>query len=388
MVSPQGRCFSFDFSANGYLRGEGASGMLLKYGPTDEKDKVCFYRASMCGQDGRSASLTAPNGPAQEMIIQKCFLEGGLGPTESTTWDCHGTGTSLGDPIEVNAIRKVMIKVERDQPLMVSTCKTNIGHLEGGAAMATMCKCVQQASMTACYQTVHFRQLNAHLENSAFDAYFVTEVNEFPFRQGNAHASSFGFGGTNGHVIFWGESQLETSVNKMLLKRLSNMSAPEVRPIGDNPDEWESDMAEPGAKPGDKYTITINRADPVDAAIKYIKVESAAESPDDEDTFFAITGNFNSWEEDRMAPGDVVGQHTATVMVPDDGVVEFRFLREAKADEVIAPAVSNCTRKSARIEGPKAGLTNSWVINAAPGEEIQIELMSIGGKYSVLWITT
>jgi polyketide synthase-associated protein len=387
MVSPQGRCFSFDFSASGYLRGEGASGMLLKYGPITEKEKCCVYRASMVGQDGRSASLTAPNGPAQEMIITKALAEAGMSPIESTSWDCHGTGTSLGDPIEVNAVRKIMIKVERNEPLQISTCKTNIGHLEGGAAMATMCKCVQQAMMTACYQTCHFRQLNAHLENSAFDANFISEVNPFAYRQGNPHASSFGFGGTNGHVIFWGDNQIEPSVNKQLLKRLSRMAPPEVRPIGDDPGEWESDMPDPDAKPGDKFTITINRQDPLDAPIKYVKSESAEEEPaDDEDTFFAITGNFNNWEEDRMAPGDASGQHTATVAVPEDGILEFRFLKEGSADKVICPKMPNCTRKSAPIVGPKPGLTNSWIVKATPDEEVQIELVALNGRYSVLWL--
>merc|ERR1711937_284985 len=105
----------------------------------------------------------------------------------------------------------------------------------GGAAMATMCKCVQQAMQTNCFQTCHFRELNPHLENSQFDSFFVTDVSRFPYRQGNPHASSFGFGGSNGHVIFWGDSIVETSVNKQILKKLASMAHPEVRPIGDDP---------------------------------------------------------------------------------------------------------------------------------------------------------
>merc|ERR1711918_34619 len=115
--------------------------------------------------------------------------------------------------------------------------------------------------------------------------------------------------------------------------------------------------------------------------------ESASdELVDDEDTFFAITGNFNSWEEDRLAPGDVPGQHTCTVAVPESGVIEFRFLREGSSDQVIAPATENCTRKTTPIVGPKAGLKNNWIISCTPESEVTIELLSLNGKYSVMWL--
>merc|ERR1712060_105337 len=141
MVSPQGRCFTFNASANGYLRGEGTSGMYLKYGAgVDEREAV--FRSSQVGQDGRSASLTAPNGPAQEEMIARAVKEARMTPPESTVWECHGTGTSLGDPIEVGAVRKVQIKMPRVEPLMIATSKSNIGHCEGSAAITAMCKCV------------------------------------------------------------------------------------------------------------------------------------------------------------------------------------------------------------------------------------------------------
>merc|ERR1719486_236463 len=94
----------------------------------DERDAI--LRSTATGQDGRSASLTAPNGPAQEEMVTRAIREAQMTPPESTVWECHGTGTSLGDPIEVGAVRKVQIKVARSEPLMVSTSKSNIGHLE------------------------------------------------------------------------------------------------------------------------------------------------------------------------------------------------------------------------------------------------------------------
>lgn len=386
MVSPEGRCFTFNASANGYLRGEGTSGQFLQYGP-DNKDKDGIYRASQCGQDGRSASLTAPNGPAQEDIISKAIKEANMTPPESNVWECHGTGTSLGDPIEVGAVRKVMIKHDRVDPLMVTTNKTNIGHLEGGAAMAGMCVCVQTVLHSTCLPALHLNQLNPHLEHSTFDAFLCNEATSFPHAQGNCHVSSFGFGGTNGHAIYWGCNLAKQAgtVKEKILRRMKKMAPPEVRPVGDNPDEWESDLPDPDVKPGDKFVIRFASDDPPDAPLKWEKMDALDEADDDDDAYFAITGNFNGWEDDRMAPGDVPGQNVTTVTVPAGGVLEFRFLKDGDADMVVCPDIPMCSRKCAPILGPTVGLTNSWVIREEEDTEIQIEILSLKGKYSVLW---
>jgi len=154
MVSPQGRCFSFSAAANGYLRGEGTTGMLLKYSTDSENEGCAIYRASQCGQDGRSATLTAPNGPAQEQLIDRAVREAGMTPGEASAWECHGTGTSLGDPIEVGAVKKIMLKAPRRDVLLMGTSKSNIGHLEGGAGMASMvivwCRCCGASACRPC----------------------------------------------------------------------------------------------------------------------------------------------------------------------------------------------------------------------------------------------
>merc|ERR1719150_1543615 len=100
----------------------------MKHGDAEARDAI--LRASSLGQDGRSASLTAPNGPSQEEMIWRAIREAKMTPPEASSWECHGTGTSLGDPIEVGAVRKVQIKMQRPEPLMITTAKSNIGHLE------------------------------------------------------------------------------------------------------------------------------------------------------------------------------------------------------------------------------------------------------------------
>ena len=128
----------------------------------------------------------------------------------------------------------------------------------------------------------------------------------------------------------------------------------------------------------------------VDAPQRWVRDETSdeLEEEDDADVFYSITGSFNQWDEDRMAPGDAAGQHATTVQVPSSGTVEFRFLKNGEPDKVIGPATPFCTKKTAPILGPEAGLTNCWVVRAAPEVELQIELMRVKGSYSVVWFKT
>lgn len=271
---------------------------------------------------------------------------------------------------------------------MISTAKSNIGHLEGGAAMAGMVKCIKQLQATCCCVTLHDAQLNPHLESAAFEAFFSTEMAPFHYEQGHCQVTSLGFGGSNGHAIFWGKKSGQDADPMVLLqKRIAKMAPPEVRVVGDNPDEWETDGPNQDPTPGVKYKIEINSFDPVDAPQKWVRDEAGdeAEADDDEDVFYSITGSFNGWEEDRMAPGNVSGQHTTLVTVPSSGTVEFRFLKDGDVDMVVGPATPQCTKKTAPIIGPEKGLTNSWVARASAGSELQVELMRVKGSYSVVW---
>lgn len=387
MVSPEGRCFTFNATANGYLRGEGTSGILLKHGADLESQAI--LSGSALGQDGRSASLTAPNGPAQEEMIWRAVREAQMRPPESTCWECHGTGTSLGDPIEVGAVRRVQIKEPRQEPVMISTAKSNIGHLEGGAAMGGIVKCVLQVMHGQSIPTQHLRQLNPHLEGTVFEAFFSTEVSPFGHDQGHAQVSSLGFGGSNGHGIFWGRKALEGGdITQQVYRRLKMMKHPEVRPIGDDPDDWECDLPDADARPGEKWTIEFSPDDPMNAPIKWVKDYApdcgGEDEEEDEDVSYSITGTFNSWVAQTMDVGSVPGHHTTKVAVPANRMLEFNFLRDP--DKLsICPSIAKCSKKIASVEGPAAGLTNTWIINAEPGVEYQIELMMVGKKYSVVW---
>merc|ERR1712187_248863 len=220
-------------------------------------------------------------------------------------------GTSMGDPIEVGAVRKVQIRMQRLKPLMLTSNKTNIGHLEGGAAMGAMCKYVLQCKHAKCLTTLHLRTLNPHLEHAAFDAIFQTENANYAYIQGHGQVSSFGFGGSNGHGIFWGHNILiEEDYDLMARKRIKKRAAPEVRVLGKDPEEWDADFPDlRSLKPGAKISATLNKDDDPDEKIKWEVVQDGPDPGADEDdeSFYTICGNFNNWEEDRMASGDVPG---------------------------------------------------------------------------------
>ncbi|NER48712.1 MAG: polyketide synthase, partial [Symploca sp. SIO1A3] len=148
MLSPDGRCKTFDASANGYVRGEGCGIILLKRlsdALANGDNILAVIRGTAVNQDGPSGGLTVPNGPSQVAVIRKALENGGVEPTSVSYIEAHGTGTSLGDPIEVGAIGKVFGKTHSvEQPLIIGSAKTNIGHLEVAAGIAGLMKVVLQ----------------------------------------------------------------------------------------------------------------------------------------------------------------------------------------------------------------------------------------------------
>jgi len=390
-----GRCFTFNSSADGYLRGEGTCGMMFKFGR--DENRLAIFRASQIGQDGRSASLTAPNGPAQEECIHRCIREARMTPPESTVWECHGTGTALGDPIEVGAVRKIQIKMPRVEPLLLGSVKSNYGHMEGAAGMGGMVKCVCQVGHARCVPTLQVRTLNPHLQHTQFEASFSTELGHYNFPQGHSQISSFGFGGTNGHAIFWGTdltAKMSTvDLATLFRKKLESLPPPEVRAKGPNPDDWEWDAPDTrNTREDTKWSVTWGSADslegePVGPQSAKWSIEDEGAPEVDYNTFwFTITGNFNDWAADeRMLEGHVLGLSTTTVRVPSSGYLEFRFLRSGDPESVVCPASPNCTQKTEEILGPAEGLLNTWVVQGAPESEIRIELFFNSKARSILW---
>merc|ERR550532_204493 len=126
MLSAQGRCFTFDSSADGFSRGEGTTGISATITEKEPSGRLAVFCGTCINQDGRSASMTAPHGPSQQECLWGSLREANVIPNDVKVAELHGTGTALGDPIEVGALRGVM-KV-RDGPIFKTSAKSNIAH--------------------------------------------------------------------------------------------------------------------------------------------------------------------------------------------------------------------------------------------------------------------
>lgn len=205
MLSPEGRCKTFDESADGYVRGEGSGIVILKRADraTADNDRIlALIAGSAVNQDGRTNGLTAPSGPAQVAVIRSAIADAGLHPQDIDAIELHGTGTPLGDPIEAQALGEVF-STDREIPLAVGSVKTNIGHLEAAAGIAGLLKGVIALCENALPASLNFRQSNPNIDLDRLKLRVVTSSHPFtaqerPVRIG---VSSFGFGGTNAHVI-------------------------------------------------------------------------------------------------------------------------------------------------------------------------------------------
>ena len=214
MLATDGRCKTFDAEADGYVRGEGGVVVVLKR-LADARaagDRVlAVIRGSAINQDGRSSGITAPNGPAQEAVIRAALANACVDAAEVGYVEAHGTGTSLGDPIELGALRAVYgTAAGRRDPLLVGSLKTNIGHTEAAAGLAGLAKCVLALAHGVVPRSLHFTRGNPHFDWAHSGIAVAATDHAFPTSADGrclAGVSSFGFSGTNAHVVLEQASQ-------------------------------------------------------------------------------------------------------------------------------------------------------------------------------------
>ena len=202
MLSPDGNCKVFDASANGYVRGEGAGVLVLKRlsDALADGDRIeAVLRGSAMNHNGRSAGLTVPSGVAQQEVIRTALRNAGLSPSDVAYLEAHGTGTAVGDPIEASALGAVF--AGRSAPLLVGSVKTNCGHLEWAAGMCGLIKTILSMQKGVIPATLHLRNPNPLIPWDKLPLRIVTELTPWPEGKRIAGVSSFGFGGTNAHVL-------------------------------------------------------------------------------------------------------------------------------------------------------------------------------------------
>ncbi len=219
-LAPDGRCKTFDAAADGYVRGEGCGMLVLKRLADAERDGNRIWaviRGSAVNQDGASAGLTVPNGTAQERVISEALVRAGLEPVEVDYLEAHGTGTELGDPIELGAASAVYGRGrDSDRPLLIGSVKTNIGHLEAAAGVAGIIKVAMAMAEGTIPRHLNFQVPNPHVDWSNLPLRVVDKTAAWPangIRPPRAAVSSFGFSGTNAHIILEGRNLVESGAD-------------------------------------------------------------------------------------------------------------------------------------------------------------------------------
>ncbi|MGV9970169.1 SDR family NAD(P)-dependent oxidoreductase [Nocardia beijingensis] len=206
-LAADGRCKSFDARADGVVWSDGAGMLVLKRLADARRDGdriLGLVRGSAVNSDGRSQGLSAPNGPAQERVIRAALADAAVEAQDIDYVETHGTGTALGDPIEVNALAAALGQGRTETtPLWIGSVKSNLGHTQAAAGIANIIKVIESMRHERIPASLHFRSGNPHIDWDSVAIRVVAE--ERPWRRSHrprrAGVSAFGISGTNAHVV-------------------------------------------------------------------------------------------------------------------------------------------------------------------------------------------
>ncbi|WP_395626742.1 type I polyketide synthase [Daejeonella sp.] len=206
MLSSDGHCKTFDESANGYVRSEGCLAIVIKKLSDAERDGDRIYaciKGSAIAQDGASGGLTVPNPQAQASVIQQALKVSGIKSSEIDFIEAHGTGTSLGDPVEMEGIKLAFAERNSTEKIRISSIKTNLGHLEAAAGLAGIIKTCLSLYNRKLPQHLHFTNPNKHISWDLIPAVVNKDIYDYSLSSKTllAGVSSFGFTGTIAHCI-------------------------------------------------------------------------------------------------------------------------------------------------------------------------------------------
>jgi acyl transferase domain-containing protein/NADPH:quinone reductase-like Zn-dependent oxidoreductase/acyl carrier protein len=205
MLSPDGQCRTFDAGANGFVAGDGCGVIVLKRlaDAIADGDRIhAVIRGSAVNQDGRTSVITAPNGRAQQEVVRAALANARVSGADITYVEAHGTGTALGDPIEVDALSTVL-HAEGARPCALGAVKSNVGHLEAAAGITGLIKAALALEHEEIPANLHFDALNPHIDLTGTRLFVPKQAVAWPRAKTPRFAgvSSFGFSGTNAHVV-------------------------------------------------------------------------------------------------------------------------------------------------------------------------------------------
>ncbi|MGY4708077.1 polyketide synthase Pks13 [Mycolicibacterium sp. CBM1] len=207
VLAPDGRIKSFSSDANGYSRSEGGGMLLLKRlsdARRDGDEILAVIAGSAINHDGRSNGMLAPNPDAQADVLRKAYKDAGISPRSVDYIEAHGTGTILGDPMEADALGRVVGRGRAaEQPALLGAVKSNVGHLESAAGAASLAKVALSLKNNKIPPSINYAGPNPYIDFEAVRLRVVEKVTDWPRYSGHAIAgvSGFGFGGANAHLV-------------------------------------------------------------------------------------------------------------------------------------------------------------------------------------------
>lgn len=265
-LSLDGRCHTFDASANGYIRSEGAGAVVLKRlsDAIESRDNImAVIRGTAVNHDGRTSGLTVPNGGSQERLIRQALKNAGLTPADIGYFEAHGTGTPLGDPIELQALGKIFNQSHsaRD-PLLIGSCKTNIGHTEAAAGIAGLIKVVLSLQHRRIPAHLHFHHPNPAIPWKQLPFEVPRETRDWPEgRPCRAGVSSFGFSGTNAHAVLEAAPTVDRAPASTPSSNLLCISGKTVDALRATAQQWSEQLQSGAAQIGDVcFTSSAGRS--------------------------------------------------------------------------------------------------------------------------------
>jgi acyl transferase domain-containing protein/NADPH:quinone reductase-like Zn-dependent oxidoreductase/acyl carrier protein len=221
MLSPEGRCKTFDDAADGYIRSEGCGALVLmrlEDAIEQNKNVLAVIKGSGVNHNATSSSITVPNMSAQAALIKSVLKKSNIQPEEVTYIEAHGTGTNLGDPIELRALQQVYANSHnKSNPLYVGSVKSNIGHTESAAGIAGIIKTVLSLRKKTIPGNIHFKQPNTNINWDGLPFVIPTAPQKWNVANGKsriAGVSSFGVSGTNAHILLQEYLQEEIEANQ------------------------------------------------------------------------------------------------------------------------------------------------------------------------------
>ncbi len=303
-LSPDSRCKTFDAAADGYGRGEGCGMIVLKRlsdAVRDGNHIRAVIRGTAINHDGPSSGLTVPNRGAQVDVIKRALRNGDIDPLDVGYVEAHGTGTALGDPIEVGALGDALGKGRSaDRPLRLGSAKTNFGHLEAAAGIAGLMKAILAVEHARIPPHLHFNQPSPHIDWQAYPVEVPTTNTEWLPGPRIAGVSSFGFSGTNAHMLVGEAPEPPADESTTREQHVLTLRARDESALRDMARDFAAHLATTtDAFPDICYTANSGRAQ-FNHRLALVA-----------DTASAATAGLNAFVEGQRTPGVVTGQAPA-----------------------------------------------------------------------------